>query len=136
MESVDSVVIIAAVAALIAAGIGVGFWRVRKRPVLPREPPPPPSDEAPQTVEPTQPPEPDDRPTRPPGRSLNPRYPWYLQIRLKTCPLSVSFARWKFDPPFLLDPFILEPPPRAATGPAQFLVLCPPRPRTQKCLRS
>ena len=67
MESGDSVVIIAAVAALIAAGIGIGFWRLRKRPVLPPEPPPPPSVEAEQTVEPTQPLELEDLLTRPPG---------------------------------------------------------------------
>jgi fused signal recognition particle receptor len=42
MESVDSVVIIAAVAVLIAAGIGIGVWRGRKRPALPPEPAPPP----------------------------------------------------------------------------------------------
>ncbi len=44
MESIDSVVIIAAVAALIAAGIGIGLWRGRKRPVLPPEPASPPPE--------------------------------------------------------------------------------------------
>ncbi len=37
MESIDIAVIIAAVAALVAAGIGIGLWRGRKRPVLPPE---------------------------------------------------------------------------------------------------
>ena len=77
MESVDSVVvIIAAVAALVAAGIGIGLWRGRKRPVLPPEPPPLRSESAgagqelapvEQTAEPTQPLELEDLLTRPPG---------------------------------------------------------------------
>ncbi len=40
MEPISNEVIIAAVAALIATGIGIGFWRARKRPVLPPSPPP------------------------------------------------------------------------------------------------
>ncbi len=74
MESIDSVVIIiAALAALIAAGIGIGLWRGRKRPVLP---PAPPSESAVgdtdlapsgQTKESTLPFELEDLLTRPPG---------------------------------------------------------------------
>ena len=75
MESVDSVVIIiaAAVAALILAGIGVGLWRGRKRPVLPPEQAPPSESEdadlgpVATAKESTQPLELEDLLTRPPG---------------------------------------------------------------------
>lgn len=75
MESTDSVLIIAAVAALVAVGIGIGLWRGRRRPVLPPTPSPsrPESEEAEpelapteQISEPTQPLELEDLLSRPP----------------------------------------------------------------------
>jgi len=87
MESIENVYIIAgaAAAALIVAGIGIGLWRSRKRPVLPPEPPPPPAevdegaqepafvpDDSEATAEPTQPLELEDLVSRAPQRDVTP----------------------------------------------------------------